>query len=421
MEGFNENSSGPVVVLDIGSSSVRVAAFTRGPDDVGKPVLIEGSLAAMPCALNGAGEGDPFETRRCLELCMDLCMEGLRQSYQHTGEAALYPRVASVCCASYAMSWLGVNSTTGHPCTPVYTYARADPSAPTAVEALRATLASADEHALKRLYAETGVPIHSAYAPALIYQLISLPTRSDYPNVHENDNNASDACAENSSITSRSSSSSSCHATGNLATSGVAENTVWQTIGAWVLAQWCGLISSPLSTSEASWTGLLNVHKCEWHSELATTLGLVLPSPDSFAPSDTPPSAAKTTTATTTTTGAYTAILEAVHKTTALYAGHLPPVVDYASSNLGLTLAPAWAARWPELAHARWLLPLGDGACANIGTGCVDATQLACTVGTSAAVRIVLPAPPPLPLGPPLGLWCYRIDNKRVLVITTTQ
>jgi gluconokinase len=391
MEGHASISNGIVVVLDIGSSSIRVAAFKPSPDRGSAPVLIDGSLAAMPCTLNDAGEGDSLETKRCLEACIDFCLVGLRQNYQlRTSASEESPplKVAAVCCASYAMSWLGVNSTTGHPCTPVFTYARADPGAPAAVEALRARVGSSDKRALRRLYAETGVPLHAAYAPALLYQLTAA------------------SCSNGGS------GGSSSHV--DSPASGVAANTVWQTIGAWVLAQWCGLASIPLSTSEASWTGLLHVHKCEWHTELATFLGLVLPPLPRTGLSDTPSLRAATNITNTSKA-------DPASNTPNPYAGHLPPVVDYAATNLGLALAPAWAARWPELAHARLLLPVGDGACANVGTGCVDATKLACTVGTSAAVRVVLPVPPPLPLGPPLGLWCYRIDCKRVRLVTDTK
>jgi gluconokinase len=50
--------------------------------------------------------------------------------------------------------------------------------------------------------------------------------------------------------------------------------------------------------------------------------------------------------------------------------------------------------KWPELRQARLFLGLGDGACANVGSGCRDASLLAATVGTSAAVRVVVEAPP---------------------------
>ena len=60
-------------------------------------------------------------------------------------------------------------------------------------------------------------------------------------------------------------------------------------------------------------------------------------------------------------------------------------------------------------------LAVGDGVAANYGSKCVDSSRLALTVGTSAALRVVLPQPPP-PGQLPRGLWCYRIDANRVVV-----
>ena len=61
--------------------------------------------------------------------------------------------------------------------------------------------------------------------------------------------------------------------------------------------------------------------------------------------------------------------------------------------------------RWPELGGGgvRVFLGLGDGAAANLGSKCVDASRLCVTVGTSAALRVVLPSPCPRPHSPPPG------------------
>jgi gluconokinase len=92
-------------------------------------------------------------------------------------------------------------------------------------------------------------------------------------------------------------------------------------------------------------------------------------------------------------------------------------------------LAGDWRGRWPQLAEARWHPVMGDGAAANLGTGCDEPGRAAMTVGTSAAVRAVTvdgvgrdgvshaasgssPASlPPLPA----GLWRYRVDHERVV------
>ncbi|MEN3614176.1 FGGY family carbohydrate kinase [Plantactinospora sp. ZYX-F-223] len=82
-------------------------------------------------------------------------------------------------------------------------------------------------------------------------------------------------------------------------------------------------------------------------------------------------------------------------------------------------LRPGYARRWPALRAARWAPPSGDGAASNVGSGCYDSRRAAVTVGTSAAVRLVQPAPaggelPPLPE----ELWRYRVDHEHVVTGT---
>jgi gluconokinase len=79
-------------------------------------------------------------------------------------------------------------------------------------------------------------------------------------------------------------------------------------------------------------------------------------------------------------------------------------------------LSPEYARRWPQLAGARWTPALGDGAASNIGSHCVDESRAAVTVGTSAAVRLVQPAPRGAELPRlPHRLWRYRVDEHRVV------
>jgi gluconokinase len=77
-------------------------------------------------------------------------------------------------------------------------------------------------------------------------------------------------------------------------------------------------------------------------------------------------------------------------------------------------LAGEWRKRWPALAEARWHPVLGDGAAANLGAGCERPGRAAITVGTSAAVRAVRPAPDRAELA--AGLWRYVVDHDRVVV-----
>lgn len=86
----------------------------------------------------------------------------------------------------------------------------------------------------------------------------------------------------------------------------------------------------------------------------------------------------------------------------------LSPLVDAGEAQRGLR--PEWAARWPELADVPWFPALGDGACANVGSGAVGRGALALTIGTSAAVRTLWEAET---AEVPEGLWCYRLDRRR--------
>jgi gluconokinase len=91
--------------------------------------------------------------------------------------------------------------------------------------------------------------------------------------------------------------------------------------------------------------------------------------------------------------------------------GHLGPIVSLDQALRGLR--PEFAARWPALAGVPWLPALGDGACSNVGAGCTTAERAALMVGTSGAMRICLPADR---VAIPDGLWCYRVDGRRLLL-----
>jgi gluconokinase len=89
----------------------------------------------------------------------------------------------------------------------------------------------------------------------------------------------------------------------------------------------------------------------------------------------------------------------------------LPPLCEAGDPRQGLR-AP-FAGRWPALRDVPWFPAIGDGAAANLGSGCTDPRRMAVTIGTSTAVRVVVPDfRAPLPS----GLWCYRVDRRRSLL-----
>jgi gluconokinase len=77
-------------------------------------------------------------------------------------------------------------------------------------------------------------------------------------------------------------------------------------------------------------------------------------------------------------------------------------------------LRPDLAARWPALGRVPWLPAVGDGACSNVGAGCFTEARAALMVGTSGAMRVCWPTD--RPIVPPPGLWCYRVDGRRLLL-----
>jgi len=140
--------------------------------------------------------------------------------------------------------------------------------------------------------------------------------------------------------------------------------THWLSIGAFVAQTFTGV--AQMTYSEAAWTGLLERTALVWDETWLAQLGMT------------------------------NAALPRVHD------------VD---QPLPALLAP-WAQRWPQLANIPWYGAVGDGAAANVGSGCIDESFLALTVGTTGALRIALPGTPV----PPPGLWCYRIDRHTALV-----
>ncbi|MEJ5249113.1 MAG: gluconokinase [Caldilinea sp.] len=139
----------------------------------------------------------------------------------------------------------------------------------------------------------------------------------------------------------------------------------WLSIGDYVLWRLTG--STCTSYSVASWTGLLNRRTLQWDEEWLERLQLSVE--------------------------------------------RLPPLVEAAPLSVGLQ--PEWARRWPALREAVWIPLIGDGAAANVGSGAVSAQQVALTIGTTGAMRVVVPAEQP---AVPDGLWLYRVTAQEALL-----
>ncbi|HWV34940.1 MAG TPA: gluconokinase [Thermomicrobiales bacterium] len=106
----------------------------------------------------------------------------------------------------------------------------------------------------------------------------------------------------------------------------------------------------------------------------------------------------------------YQPLLDAI----GLQISQLPPIID--RTDPLPELLPEYRRRWPGLADLPWYPAIGDGAAANVGAGCVGADRVALTVGTSAAMRTIVPDREQME-GTSLGqLWVYRLDRQRKVI-----
>jgi gluconokinase len=87
----------------------------------------------------------------------------------------------------------------------------------------------------------------------------------------------------------------------------------------------------------------------------------------------------------------------------------LSPISDEPVS----ALRAPFARRWPSLPRAAWLPGIGDGALANVGSGCAVEGSAAISLGTSGAVRACFRARRGVA---PSGLFEYRLDREYVVV-----
>lgn len=164
------------------------------------------------------------------------------------------------------------------------------------------------------------------------------------------------------------------------------ENLKWQTLSCFIFGNWTGLRSNfPVSLSEASWMGLLNLHSNRWDEAAMAYSNVTVSS--------------------------------------------LPPI--YACRTHGVPFSSDWIQHtcWFELAHAKVIPGIADGLAANISSRCYYPSLLtnssntfrlhvAVTIGTSAAVRVILPYDLDLIrklTSSDSGLWVYRVNDSLVI------
>jgi gluconokinase len=318
-----------ILALDIGSSSVRCTAYQVY--DFASVSAITNCSASRTVRLVLPTTGKIQLQLGDLTLMdqVDACVNDTLQSLRKLTEPW---RVVAVGCSCFVMNLVAVKadgSLVGDEASMSYACNAASVAAE--CQMIRQELGAKK---LDPLYQKTGAPIHSAYALAQLRQFYH----------------------------------SSSKATQNCILK-------WQTISSVIASRWTANATLPISFSEASWTGLLNVRDCTYETSILE----LLPGKCRDA---------------------------------------LPKLADFNDALFGISKTTKYWDSWPELRGCPLFLGLGDGACANIGSKCSTASRIAVTIGTSAAARVCLRQG----VGSssnfriPKGLWCYRVDKSHVLV-----
>jgi gluconokinase len=293
-----------LLVIDLGSSSVRTLLF----DDVAR--LIDGSIYSRRHDFfsdsAGLATADAPQLQALVEACID-------EALTHPAAKA----IRAVGMATFVGNWLGLDEY-GAACTPVFTYA--DTRGRSEIPALLEKLSGdADPY-----HQATGCMLHPAYLPA------------QYAHMQQADPAAEGRIRRIANI------------------------------GGYLYRAWFGR-DMPMSLSVASWSGLLDSVRHDWHWDFAQLL-----------------------------------VGENL-------LGKLPKLSDYNDAQVGL--GAGYASRWSQLRDCPFFLALGDGAAANIGSGAVDARRIALTIGTTSALRVVKDFD-----RVPAGLWTYLVSAEMPLV-----
>lgn len=293
-----------ILVLDIGTSSVRAAVY-----DFEGNVLPETMIKnewRLTATDDGGAEIDATEAVTQVEKAID---EVLKKSSKLDGE------IEYAAASSFWHSLVGIDKN-AIPTTKLFGWA--DTRSRKQVEILRTKL---DEN---KTHNRTGTRFHSSYWTAKLLWL-----RQEQPKVFQ-------------------------------------KTAKWLSLNDYISLK---LFGRPVtSVSMASGTGIFDIRRCVWDKELLNFLKIGKE--------------------------------------------NLPEIV--AEDAQTFCLNETYAKRWKKLKNSKWFSAIGDGAANNIGAGCVQKSKAALMIGTSGAMRVAFQGD--VPKNIPDGLWCYRIDRKRVLI-----
>lgn len=390
-----------IIVVDIGSSSVRASALTADSGELlclavsqqkwvildvdgraDAEIVVDGCSSVVLSLLKALGHGVPTVDDRGAVVKRLADLSGV-------------PTIVTVLFSCFVANMVAVDAESGAIAARAFSYAARHKSVADACPTIVAALGGAS--AAQRVWQATGAPVHSSYLgpqAAAEWGAGSLTARLDL-----------------------------C------------------TLPALVIARWAGVHPRVpgCSVSEAAWTGLWDFGNQGWHPALAAACGLAVPSHKDSRQFYESSSAAIPAAGTTAETCPMVVLPRVRRGAFALDCDDTTP--------LGVcdTAFPVCMRNVAALAGTTLALGVGDGAAAAWGSGChhVPSTDHAIsttetrrpmtasvTVGTSAAVRAVLPretlcqaletdSGPQASAGLTLasrGLWAYQVTAREVLV-----
>ena len=208
-----------ILVVDVGSSSIRASPYEINQE--------KNSLHAHPHAkcvikirspkINEFGSAHPEAFEKATRSAILECIKAM---HVHNKNGFKILGLGFDC---FVMNWLGVNEK-GVPVTPLYTYADSHPGSRLAASRIRRELR--DSNDVESTYQRTGATTHTSYVTVLLKRL---------------------QCEEPELLD---------------------RVKKWQTFTSWIVGRLCGDVNNvPLSYSEASWTGLLNIRTMRWDSQ----------------------------------------------------------------------------------------------------------------------------------------------------------
>jgi gluconokinase len=347
-----------IFTIDIGTSSCRCAVYLgyQPLSNINNNNVKYGEsihMVQIPVAKSNIGTFDPEEIVDSVDFCVDQCLKYLREKHASSSNPFKVKAVGFDC---FAMSLVGcqISISKGlRAVTPVYTYANDHPKKKQYTNKLKRII---EKHPKKELisswllHQQTGTTIHASYAAS---QLLCL--QKEEPEIFR-------------------------------------KVQRWTTLTTYVISKWTGDSNVKVGISEASWTGLFDrtsvtSKTLQWHEGLLQLIGM--------------------------NSNNFSKIGDSYWEITN-HGGNNWMKNEIATEKLSFSKkCKKYSEKWPEFYNGiKIFLGVGDGAAANIGSKATNGKRVAMTIGTSAAMRIVINDIQFQGAAIPDGLWCYKINRS---------